>query len=111
MVTNASLRIVVISAFLMMSSAAARANGLIPVHGYVLSPPRRGRVIMRLDRVVGMLRGGMYSVDANVKVPAPGTQVDALVVKRPDGLALAGSPTRRKSSSPAFRTKPSSISS
>src|SRR5579875_879544 len=96
MVTNASLRIVVISAFLMMSSAAARANGLIPVHGYVLSPLRRGRVIMRLDRVVGMLRGGMYSVDANVKVPSPGTQVDALVVKRPDGLALAGSPTPAK---------------
>ena len=90
---NASLRIVYIVAFFAISSVAARANGLIPVHGYVLSTPRRGRVIMRINGVVGMLHAGMYSVATSGKVPAPGTQVDALVVKRRGGLALAEEPT------------------
>ncbi|MGH7662456.1 MAG: SCO family protein [Vulcanimicrobiaceae bacterium] len=84
-----SVRTVAILGLIVASCAAARANGLIPVHGYVLSTPRRGRVIMRLDRVVGMLPGGIYSVGDREKVPAPGTQVDALVVKRGNGLALA----------------------
>lgn len=87
------IRGLAVLAFLVMSCAAARANGLIPVHGYVLSPPRRGRLVMRIKRVVGMLKGGMYSVASSAHVPPPGTQVDALVVKRPSGLALVGDPT------------------
>lgn len=87
-----SFRAAAVLAFLAMSGAAARANGLIPVHGYVLSTPRRGRVIMRIQRVVGMLQAGMYSVAASRHVPPPGTQVDALVEKRPGGLALEGDP-------------------
>lgn len=87
-----SVRSVAVLVFLVISCAAARADGLIPVHGYVLSAPRRGRVIMRIQRVVGMLHAGMYSVAASKHVPPPGTQVDALVVKGQHGLALEGDP-------------------
>jgi len=79
-------------AFVLMSCAAALAGGLIPVHGFVLSAPRRGRVIVRLQPVVGMLRAGMYAVRATAKVPPPGTEVDALVVRRRNGLEFSGAP-------------------
>jgi cytochrome oxidase Cu insertion factor (SCO1/SenC/PrrC family) len=81
---------VAILGFLLMSCAAARAGALIPVHGYLLTPLRRGRVLMRVQRVVGMLPAGMYEVAASENVPPPGTQVDALLTKTPHGLALQG---------------------
>lgn len=98
MVTNGSslrfagVRAIAVLGFLLIASVAARGNSLIPVHGFILSSVRRGRVIMRLDRVVGMLRAGTYSVASETKVPPPGTQVDAFIVKHGNGLALAGEP-------------------
>jgi protein SCO1/2 len=73
---------------------AVSADELVPVHGFVLAPPRHGQVLMRLDPVVGMLHAGLYPVriDGGATVPSPGTEVDALVVRRPKGLVLSGSP-------------------
>ena len=87
-----SIRTISIFGFVIMSCAVARAGGLIPVHGFVLSPPRRGRLVMRIQRVVGTIHGGTYSVATAGSAPPPGTEVDALVVKRRDGLALDGAP-------------------
>ena len=84
--------------FVLASCGAARADGLLPVHGFVLARPQHGRVLMRLDPVVDMLHGGVYSVGlpANARagtgaLPAPGTEVDALVVQR-EGLVLRSGP-------------------
>jgi protein SCO1/2 len=84
--------------FVLASCGAARADGLLPVHGFVLARPQHGRVLMRLDPVVDMLHGGVYSVGlpANARaatgaLPAPGTEVDALVVQR-EGLVLRSEP-------------------
>jgi cytochrome oxidase Cu insertion factor (SCO1/SenC/PrrC family) len=71
------------------------AAKLIPVHGYVLSPPRNGNVIMRVDRVVGMLPGGVYAVRlpaAGGTFPSPGTEVDALLTQRGSALSLYDRP-------------------
>lgn len=54
------------------------AAELIPAHGYVLSPRENGHVILRVDRVTGMLDGGVYAVRlsaAGGKLPSPGTEV------------------------------------
>jgi cytochrome oxidase Cu insertion factor (SCO1/SenC/PrrC family) len=48
---------------------------------------------MRLDRVVDMLRGGMYDVGVSgTSAPQPGTEVDALLVREQKGLVLHGAP-------------------
>lgn len=79
--------------FMVATCAAAGASGLIPVHGFVLARPQRGQMIMRLERVVDTLRAGVYSVSgAGTGAPPPGTEVDALVTRGRDGLALAGPP-------------------
>jgi cytochrome oxidase Cu insertion factor (SCO1/SenC/PrrC family) len=65
------------------------ASEVIPVHGYVLSSPERGRTIVRIFLVAGMLQQGAYSVrvPASVKLPPPGPEVDALLLR--EGKALA----------------------
>lgn len=95
--TGAFVRSAAILGFVLLSCACASASagGLIPVHGYVLGTPQHGHLLMRLDRVVNMLKGGIYSVgDAERRTPpAPGTEVDALLVREPRGLVLRGQPT------------------
>ena len=90
---SAFVRVTAIFGFGLMSCAAAGADGLLPVHGFVLAPPHNGRVLMRLDPVVGMLHGGIYALDTAASVvPRAGTEVDALVEQRGDGLVLYGAP-------------------
>jgi len=81
-------------AFVLMSGAGASAAGLIPVHGFVLAPPQHGGLLMRLDPVVDMLKGGIYDVgiDARGTPPAAGAEVDALLVRGSHGLVLSGEP-------------------
>ncbi len=89
----AFVRVTAILGFGLMSCAAASADGLLPVHGFVLAPAHNGRVLMRLDPVVGMLHGGIYALEiAASGVPPAGTEVDALVEQRGDGLVLHGAP-------------------
>ncbi len=74
-------------------AASAADAGLIPVHGYVLGVPQRGHLLMRLDPVVDTLQGGMYAVGAaSGKPPAPGTEVDALLVRGAHGFVLHDQP-------------------
>jgi len=49
---------------------------------------------MRIDRVVKMLQDGIYAVrfPARGKLPAPGTEVDALLLREGNALALYGLP-------------------
>jgi cytochrome oxidase Cu insertion factor (SCO1/SenC/PrrC family) len=95
--TGAFVRAAAIFGFVLLSSAFASGSvgGLIPVHGYVLGVPQHGQLLMRLEPVVNMLKGGTYHVgdDAPGKPPAPGTEVDALLVREPRGLVLRGQPT------------------
>jgi cytochrome oxidase Cu insertion factor (SCO1/SenC/PrrC family) len=88
------VRAAAILGFVLMSCVCASADSLVPVHGFVLAPPRHGHVLMRLDPVVDMLRGGMYAVgiDRSSTLPPPGTEVDALVVQHRNGLVLRGAP-------------------
>jgi cytochrome oxidase Cu insertion factor (SCO1/SenC/PrrC family) len=93
-------RSVFVRAILMLGFMAAwfqvgSAAELIPVHGYVLSPAENGHVIMRVLQVPGMLSDGVYAVRlprASDKLPSPGTEVDALVVREGKGLALYDPP-------------------
>jgi cytochrome oxidase Cu insertion factor (SCO1/SenC/PrrC family) len=80
--------------FVLTACVAARASGLVPVHGFVLAPPQHGHLLMRLDRVVDTIPGGVYAVrtGASGAPPAPGTEVDALVTRGRDGLVLQGTP-------------------
>ncbi|MEO7039855.1 MAG: SCO family protein [Candidatus Elarobacter sp.] len=79
---------------MLASCVAASAGGLFPVHGFVLAPPRHGHMLMRLDPVIDMLPGGTYAVrvPARGALPEAGTEVDALIVQRADGLMLRGEP-------------------
>lgn len=77
-------------AWFQMGSAAE----LIPVHGYVLSPPVHGRAIVRVNRVPRMLPEGTYSVrmTTNAHLPRPGTEVDALLLREGNAFAFYGMP-------------------
>lgn len=92
--TETLVRTAATAGFVMLACVAARANGLIPVHGFVLAPPHRGHLLMRLDRVVDTMPAGVYAVATGTSgtPPPPGTEVDALVTRAPDGLVLQGSP-------------------
>lgn len=92
---NAVVQIALTLALFLAWFQVGYAAELIPVHGYVLSAAENGHVVMRFDRVVDMLRAGVYDVDArqgSAKLPPPGTQVDAVVTRDGDALALSGSP-------------------
>lgn len=93
---GAFVRTAAIFGFVLISCACAFASdgGLIPVHGYVLGVPQHGHLLLRLDPVVDMLKGGVYSVgDAASGVPpAPGTEVDALLVRESRGFVLRHQP-------------------
>jgi protein SCO1/2 len=93
-ITDAFVRMAAILGFVLTSCVGASAGGLLPVHGFVLAPPLHGRLLMRLDPVVDMLRGGVYAVGvgATGAPPAPGTEVDALLMKGSQGLVLRGWP-------------------
>ncbi len=92
--TNAFVRAAAVLGFVLLSCAGASAGGLIPVHGFVLAPPQHGHVLMRLEPVVGMLKGGIYGVGlpTNGAPPAPGTEVDALLVPGSHGFVLRDAP-------------------
>jgi cytochrome oxidase Cu insertion factor (SCO1/SenC/PrrC family) len=88
------VRAMLVLGFMLAWFQTGSAAELIPVHGYVLSPPEHGSVIMRVDRVVGMLRGGVYAVrlPRSGTLPSPGTEVDALLTRDGDALALYDAP-------------------
>jgi cytochrome oxidase Cu insertion factor (SCO1/SenC/PrrC family) len=94
LLTNAFVRTAAILGFVLMSSVAASAGGLIPAHGFVLAAPQHGHVLMRLDPVVDMLKGGIYAVGvpAHGALPVPGTEVDALLVPVSHGFVLRDAP-------------------
>jgi protein SCO1/2 len=91
---RAFVRALVTLGFAVITCGAASASGLIPVHGFVLTRPEHGRVIMHLDPVVDTLGGGTYAVGvpASGVVPPPGTEVDALVTRQDRGFVLHGAP-------------------
>jgi cytochrome oxidase Cu insertion factor (SCO1/SenC/PrrC family) len=91
---NLFVRATLLLGFLMIWFRNSSAAELIPVHGYVLSSPENGRVIMRVLRVPDMLQGGVYAVrlSASGKLPSPGTEVDALIVREGNTLALYDRP-------------------
>lgn len=66
------------------------AAELIPVHGYVLSPPVNGRAIVHVNGVPRMLPEGTYSVRITTiaRLPRPGTEIDALLLRQHNALAF-----------------------
>lgn len=92
--TEIFVRTAATAGFVLSACVAARANGLVPVHGFVLAPPRHGQLLMRLERVVDTIPAGVYAVNIGARgaPPAPGTEVDALVTRGRDGLVLHGTP-------------------
>ncbi len=94
LVRSAILQTALTLGVLFASTQISSAAELIPVHGYVLSPLASGRIIMRVFGVPRMLPGGVYAVrmPRKSRVPAPGTEVDALIVRHGTGLEFYQAP-------------------
>ncbi len=87
-------RAALVLGFLLAWFRPGSAAELMPIHGYVLSPPEHGRVVMRIMRVPGMLEDGVYSVrlTGSGALPRPGTEVDAVIVREGSALAFYDRP-------------------
>jgi cytochrome oxidase Cu insertion factor (SCO1/SenC/PrrC family) len=91
---SSSVRVALVLILFLIGFRTGSAAELIPVHGFLLSPPENGRAIVRIDRVPRMLHDGVYAVRLNrgAKLPAPGTEFDGLLTRQGNTLAFFEGP-------------------